>query len=339
MYKRYLNNNDYIGIITEEALEQLIRGNEERLAQAEEAAEASIVEYLVDNYEIEQVLNVGKNLMEYNKQIVYPVGAHFYKDGKIYESLRSINGYKAPTELVYWQEYVDYIQDESEVVEYSQLRNYQPGDIVCINGTHYMCLEPHGLDFNDIRIPGIDAWQEVIAYEWQANLQYNLWDVVKWDGRFYALMTTDDVDWTVNPYDSDTWGMIGDYDPGYQYQFLETEYVIYNDKVYVPTMDVNADELKENYNIRQHDPRNGNIKKHMLRLALYELHKLISPNNISQARITDYETSITWLRDAARMKINPLLPRKLDDERKPVAEYAIATFQRDYDPNKNPWQI
>ena len=28
-----------------------------------------------------------------------------------------------------------------------------------------------------------------------------------------------------------------------------------------------------------------------------------------------------------------------DDDNKPVAEYAIATFARDYDPNKNPWQI
>jgi hypothetical protein len=77
----------------------------------------------------------------------------------------------------------------------------------------------------------------------------------------------------------------------------------------------------------------------MLRLALYELHKLISPNNVSSARIADYETSIAWLRDASRLKINPQIPRKLDDEHKPVAEFAIATFQRDYDPNKNPWQI
>ena len=43
MYKRFLNNNDYIGIITEEALLQLIRGNEERIAQAEEAAESSVI--------------------------------------------------------------------------------------------------------------------------------------------------------------------------------------------------------------------------------------------------------------------------------------------------------
>ena len=56
MYKRFLNNADYLSIVTEEALSQLIRGREDRLAQAEEAAEQSIVEYLTDNYEIEKVL-------------------------------------------------------------------------------------------------------------------------------------------------------------------------------------------------------------------------------------------------------------------------------------------
>ena len=105
-------------------------------------------------------------------------------------------------------------------------------------------------------------------------------------------------------------------------------------------MNVNADAVEEGVNIKLDDPRNANVKKHLLRLAIYELHKLISPNNISSARITDYETSITWLRDASRLKINPKIPRRIDDDdNKPVAEYAIATFARDYDPNKNPWQI
>ena len=77
MYKRFLNNNDYLGIITEEALRQLIRNKEDRIAQAEEAAETSIVEYLTDNYEVEKELMKGKLLVEYNPTITYPVGAHF----------------------------------------------------------------------------------------------------------------------------------------------------------------------------------------------------------------------------------------------------------------------
>lgn len=340
MYKRFLNNNDYTSIVTEEGLAQLTRGNEERLSQAEEAAEASIIEYLTDNYEIENTLAVGKNLSEYNPQIIYPVGSHFYKDGKIWEVLRSINGKKVPSTIQYWEIYVEAIAEDQVISQYSQRKNYQPGEIVCLGNVYYRCIEAHGIDFNNIRIPGVQGWEEITVYPWQANLEYNLWEVVNYDGRFYALINKDNPDWTINPFDSDSWGLIGDYDIEYnQYQYNDTEYVVYENRVYVPVMDVNADEVMEGYNVKQHDPRNSNIKKHLLRLAVYELHKLISPNNISSTRITDYETSIMWLRDASRLKINPQIPRKLDDENKPVAEYAIATYQRDYDPYKNPWQI
>lgn len=340
MYKRFLNNNDYIGIITEEALLQLIRGKEERLAQAEEAAEESIIEYLIDNYQIEETLAVGKNLMEYNRQIIYPVGAHFYKDGCIWEAMRSINGLKAPYSEPYWEECINEIKEPDTITEYSQTENYQPNDIVRFANSYFKCVQPNGIDFNDIRVPGLCAWEKIETYEWQANIEYNLWEAVSYNGKFYALIDDEDVDLTIDPAESDNWGLIGDYDKNLNnYEFSDHEYVVFDGSLYIPVMEVNSDELREEYNIRKHDPRNANVKKHLLRLALYELHKLISPNNISTARITDYETSIIWLRDASRLKINPKIPRKLDDENKPATEYAISTFQRDYDPYKNPWQI
>lgn len=340
MYKRFLNNNDYIGIITEEALLQLIRGKEERLAQAEEAAEESIIEYLIDNYQIEETLAVGKNILEYNRQIIYPVGAYFYKDGKIWEAMRSVNGIKSPFIEPYWEEVANEITEPESIPEYSQVANYQPNDIVHFANTYYKCVKPNGIDFNDIRVPAMVGWEEVQVYNWQANIEYALWEAVSYNGRFYALISDENIDLTVNPAESDNWGLIGEYDSSLNnYEYSDHEYVVYEGKVFVPCMEVNADELKEGYNIRKSDPRNANVKKHLLRLALYELHKLISPNNISTARITDYETSIIWLRDASRLKINPKIPRKLDDENKPATEYAISTFQRDYDPYKNPWQI
>ena len=59
MYRRFLNNSDYLGIITQEALQQLTRGNDERFIQAEESAEMSIVEYLSENYEVEKEFAKG----------------------------------------------------------------------------------------------------------------------------------------------------------------------------------------------------------------------------------------------------------------------------------------
>ena len=96
MYRRFLNDSDYLGIITAEALSQMTRNNPERFIQAEESAEMSITEYLSENYEIEQELNRGKYIAEYDRRITFPVGAYIYQEGRIYEVIRSISGYKAP---------------------------------------------------------------------------------------------------------------------------------------------------------------------------------------------------------------------------------------------------
>ena len=72
MYRRFLNNSDYLGIITQEALQQLTRGNDERFLQAEQSAEMSIVEYLSENYEVEKELAMGKYIADYDKCITYP---------------------------------------------------------------------------------------------------------------------------------------------------------------------------------------------------------------------------------------------------------------------------
>lgn len=56
--------------ISDELFNQLIRGQQIRVNQAEEAAEASIVEYLTDNYEVEKALEVGKNLREYTPALL-----------------------------------------------------------------------------------------------------------------------------------------------------------------------------------------------------------------------------------------------------------------------------
>lgn len=161
---------------------------------------------------------------------------------------------------------------------------------------------------------------------------------MEWKGQFDALLTTEAIDFTVNLHESDNWGLIGEYVTDYAYELKETEYVAFDGRVWYSAMSPIADTCKEGYNFRYHDSRNPNIKKHIIKIALFELHKLISPNNVSTALITDYEATMQWLRDA-RCKINPQILRKLDEEKKPDSEIAMATFQRDYNPYKNPWQI
>ena len=339
MYRRFLNNSDYLGIITQEALQQLTRGNDERFIQAEQSAEMSIVEYLSENYEVEKELAKGKYIADYDRRITYPVGVHIYFDGQIHEVIRSISGYRKPATVVYWEESTDINIDASQVPAYSQFNTYYPGDKVNYNGVVYLCLSENSYKFDDIRIPMVGGWIEVETSLWQP-IDYPLWAVVEHEGAFYTLMTLDGFDNNIDPLTSDCWGAIADYDSAYNnYELSDNEYVVYDGRVFYPETDVNTDVPELGNNLSLHDPRNYNLKKHMVRLAVYELTKLIAPNNVSAVRMRDYEDSMKWLNDAAKLRLNPQIPRKVDETKKPVTDWQLATFQNDYDPYRNPWMV
>lgn len=338
MYRRFLNNNDYLSIITEQAINQLIRGNDMRYEQAEQAAEASLLDYLSENYEIEKELDKGKYLFDYNRKITYPVGSHFYLDGQICEVIQAINGYKAPAAEAYWKECAEPLNIDS-LRPYSQMLSYRPSDIVRFNNVAYTCIKPNGFHFGDIRIPGVSVWEKADVVEWEA-VPYGLWDVVRYNNQYFTLINLEGYDEIVNPMESDCWGMIGEYDPNIDtYELSDHEYVVYKDEVYYPVMNPNADKPQLEVNICYNDPRNYNLKRHMVQLALYELHKLVSPNNISQMRVDDYEHSMQWLKDANRLKLNPQIPRKVNSRGEELTDWQMATFQTKYDPYKNPWHV
>ncbi len=337
MYRRFLNDNDYLSIITAEALSQITRGNTERMIQAEESAEMSIVEYLSENYEVEKELWKGKYIAEYDRRISFPVGVHFYHDGQICEVTRHISGYKAPAMVAYWEESSDPNIIVENVALYSQFKTYYPGDLVAYNGVCYVCLAENGYDFGNIRLPLVSGWLEVLPEQWQPvhNAQ---WDVVAFNGLFFTLTDIDGYDEIITPDVSPNWGEIADYDPEYNaYELSPHEYVVCGGRVWRPETDVNSDTPQSGINIVARDPRNYNLKKHMVRLAVYELTKLIAPNNVSTARVKDHEDSMKWLYDASKLRINPQIPRKVADDKKAVMDWQLATFQADYNPWNNPW--
>lgn len=339
MYRRFLNNNDYLGLITPEALTQLTRGNDERFIQAEESAEMSIVEYLSENYEVEKELARGKYIAEYDRRITYPVGVHIYFEGKIHEVIRSISGYRKPSIVLYWEECPDISLEAEQAPVYSQFNTYYPDDKVNYNGVLYTCLAGNGYKFDDIRIPMVGGWIEMETTLWQP-VDYPLWAVVEFGDTFYTLMTLEGFDNNIDPLVSDCWGAIADYDKDYNaYELSGHEYVVCDGRVFYPETDINSDTPLVGRNLSSHDPRNYNLKKHMVRLALYELTKLIAPNNVSVVRMRDYEDSMKWLNDAAKLRLNPQIPRKLDETKKPVTDWQLATFQTDYDPHRNHWLI
>lgn len=339
MYKRFLNNNDYLSIITQKSLNDITRGDTSRYEQAESDAEMAIIEYLSDNYEIEAELDKGRYIAQHDRKITFPVGAHLYFNGNIYKVIRSISGFKAPCSVEYWKDYYDIGLDVEGLHTYSQFATYYVGDVVKYNGQIYQCCSENGFDFGDIRMPMVSGWRKALCIGYWLPVQYDLWSVVKYNKVYYTLINLEGFDNNVSPYDSDCWGAIADYDNKIDtYDLSSHEFVIYDNEVYYPEMDINADKPEIGVNITPDDPRNPNIKKHLVRLALYELTKLVAPNNVSTVRLSDYESSMKWLSDASKLKINPQISRKIDDESKqPISDWQLATFQTNYDVNKNPW--
>lgn len=343
-YRRFLTNRDYLAIITEEGLEQLIREVPDRIPQAEMAAEMKMLEYLDQYYEIEKALAVGKNIREYNALISYPSGVFFKRDDIIYQTLTAINGLKKPSVEPYWIMMEDYsgITALDEVEKYSQLKTYNVGCITKYGTEYYRCVKPNGFDFNDIRIPSVDAWVEVDTGAWGANYNYQLYDVVSYNDAYYTLISLDNLDLTVDPHTSDNWGMIGNYTTGINYEYGENshDYVVFSDKVFKAIINPNADAIEVGVNIVEKEPRNLNVITHMTRISLYYLHQLISPTNISDTRRLMYEDSLTWLLHASKFKLNPQIPRKIDrDSGDPKSDFAMASFERQYNPNEDNWYI
>lgn len=337
MYRRFLNDSDYLSVITSEALAQITRGNAERMTQAEESAEMNILEYLSENYEVERELWKGKFIASYDRRISFPVGAHFYLDGQIYEVTRFISGYKAPASVPYWEESADPNIFTETTPLYSQFKTYRPGEVVAYNGVCYVCITENGYDFGNIRLPLVSGWMEKDTAPW-VPLRYNLWDVVNFGEAFFTVLSTDGFDEMQNPAQSPNWGEIADYAPQYNaYELSDHEYVVYQGRVWYPETDVNSDIPQPGVNITVRDPRNYNLKKHMVRLAVYELARLIAPNNVSTVRLKDQEDSMKWLYDASKLRINPQIPRKIAEDKKEVMDWQLATFQANYDPWHNPW--
>lgn len=149
-------------------------------------------------------------------------------------------------------------------------------------------------------------------------------------------------DEVLTPEEDDDWGPIGDYSEELEYSFDENtrDYVVAEDTVFYAVINPNPDKLEIGVNIEYDDPRNQNVVSHLSRIALYHLHSIISPTNISETRRWAYEDSIQWLYNASKFKINPQLPRKHErGSCMPKVDWALETYQRDYNPDHNAWLI
>lgn len=376
-YLRFLTDKDYNCLATEEHMRQIIRDIPERVPQAEQRAEMQMLEYLDQYYEIEKILAVGKNIREYSPLVSYPAQVYIKQDEEIFKTLTSINGYKKPSKKKYWRHVDDYIDPMriERAKKYSQLRMYSKGEVVMFGTEYWQCEIPHGYDGGEVHIPGVEAWKEAEITVWEPNLEWGKDQVCSYNGNYYQYHgenkvedseTSDDSgvednntdtgntitpdqsddlggeEVVLTPEEDDLWGLIGEYSDELEYDYSEDarDYVVADGCVFYPILNPNPDRLEEGINITRDDPRNANVVAHMSRIALYHLHSIIAPTNIPETRRWAYEDSMQWLYNASKFKINPQLPRKRErGSCEEKVDWALETYQRDYNPNENAWLI
>lgn len=305
-YERFLTNNDYLISVNKDHLKQISNNlDETKFIRAEENAEICVMEYMVENYQIEDVFTVGKAIREYSPYITYPAGAHITFSGEIVKMLLPVQGISLPEDKAYWvEDTVDVVPEEYSA--YTQTTEFFAGDRVVYKEKYYSCLEANGFEFNNIRIPGAAA----------------MW--LKLD----PLTLTDPEKAVIYEFDIDS----GEYVTG--------DKVVYNGEYYQATADYAARQSPEmNVNIKVSDNRNKNIRKHMVRLATYELIKSVTPNNVSASILLDYEESLKWLKMVNAGKINPMVERKAGggDGNGVSVDWAISSFSNGGVVNE--WQI
>lgn len=344
-YSRFLNDNDYMAIITPENFGQLVRNFPERVVQAEQSAEMDVREYLDQFYEVERELCMGKSIRVYSPMVSYPPQARFYVDGKPARSLTAINGYRKPSAVKYWTELYSIPPEVcvEKIPEYRQMFTYHKDSLVRYGSVIWRCLADNGWDFLNIAIPGQSAWGEVYAPEWEKMVEYEKDEVRSYQGVYYTLVTKEGYDPSVSPLESDCWGEIGQYSTDYEYEFGDekSDYAVFEGTVFLPLANPNADRLKENVNFVYDDVRNPNLVKHMTRIALYYLHQTVSPTNIPQSRQYMYEESKDWLYKASKLKLNPQIPRKRTEKGEPKDDWVISDFTTSYADvaMNNPWLL
>lgn len=342
-YLRFLINKDYKAVLTQAQFNMLVQGDENRLSQAEQAAEMNFIEYLDQHYEIEKLFWVGKSIREYNSGVTYPANSFFKTDDGIFKTLTPINGCKKPTLTTYWTQVTDTsaIDNIEKKPKYSQLQTYGLGDVVKFSTEYWVCKEPNGYDLGNIQIPGTTVWKEVETTAWEPNMTWELNQVCSYDNNFYTkTKESEETAEVLTPAEDDAWALIGDYSSDYNYSLNQYDYVVSDGHVFEPQLNPNADKVEVGTNIVADDPRNLNVITHMVRISTYYLHQMVSPTNISESRRLAYEDSMLWLSNAARFKINPKIMRKQEHPSgESVVDFAVDTYQRQFDPYDDMWLI
>lgn len=192
---RLLRNNDYGKLIQTDNLEQIISDNYNWLHEAEQAAQAEMISYMVQRYNTDKIFTdttvfdidatyYGKNLVEYTADAfdyatIYNTGDRVVYEDKIYEAKGASPAYAGiePTDTDYWE----FICNDKTLFyaklpnqEWNATTKYAVGAEVWYNDIVYTCIVASQ---GNLPNENPEKWEAGITYSFDGVLPT---DTTKW---------------------------------------------------------------------------------------------------------------------------------------------------------------
>lgn len=322
--RRYLQTTDLAPKYMQEQTLRRLTGDldEQRLSDAEKDAVSLVISHLTNNYEIEEEIALGRSIEPYNPQKEYRAGSYLYEGGKFLQAARTLTPSVRPDAATFWR--------LLHVSPFNEAETYEPGrEYYRSKGEDiYRLVDAAG---EVTRLDSL-AWEKVETPAYSGEENYLAGDVVECDTGYYVCERNNGAlsDNRVHP--SYTKGFVEIdaqalpegvepevYDRSRVYRRKDgfSGYVKLEGRLYhLPEENeplVNPDSrqlIPEKYE-QVSDPRNSNIVRAVGALTTYFLYQALVPDNIPTTTIREEEKVLDFLRDAARLKVNPLLRRKM----------------------------
>jgi len=360
IYQRFLRNVDYLRITTQQHFDQTTRRYEKTIPMSEITSETQIIENMIENYQIESVLQVGKNMRDYSPFITYPERSFFWVLGRDedqrfndtpYMAIAPIRARIRPTTSVYWLEvlkadipkHIELDPVTKDIPLYTQFNDYSPDNYVKSGELYYKCLIQNGFSLNNIQPPRtsywVNPWMPATASIWTASV-WNLLDIVEYEGGYYQLTNLALINYLTPPnLAPDNWTAIEPYNTLYN-AYAVGDIVVLNNELFQAVGEVNSHEILAGRNVIKKDPRNPTLIKHLTQLSWYDVTKKLAPSNVSQSILNDYEETCKWLKSCNKCQISPQgIPRNVDADGNKVNDWAFADFESDASQTNSAWMV
>jgi hypothetical protein len=268
----YIIAADYLRIIQDANLQQIITNNSSVRTGAELSAQAEAISYLRQKYDVKKEF---KDTNKWDDSEPYLASDRAYLDAALYLASNT----------------------------------YNLGALCMYSGSVYRCLDTTTGTFNLIKWQLLGLQYEIFYAMYPFPLFdlskfYNVGDKIFWENKTYeCLIQTplishedgiqfyqiDSIPYAnVFPNDpmrgSTYWTDLGDYSVPANTDILDTDF--WSDS----------------------DNRDQQMVMYFADITLYHLHARIAPRNIPELRITRYQAAIDWLKMAAKGDITPNLP-------------------------------